>query len=244
MGDPQENQGSLVRGLFRLFLNCLTLVLLLATVSVACAYSLVFINPYVAFNRYPPPTLPPTLGPPTVTPTPEHYLPTVWTPTSTATPTETPTLTPAPTDTPTPTPAPTNSTPTATPTGAPFAVQTDSPTYLKNTGGFVNDQECNWMGVGGQVFDLNGNPVKLQAIHLEGQIGGLPVSMDSLTGSASKIGEAGYLFNLSDHPIASQATLFLQLRDTAGLPLSERYPMTTFESCDKNLLVVNWRQVR
>jgi hypothetical protein len=244
MDAEQENQGSLVRGIFRLFLNCLTIVLLLATVGVACAYALVFVNPYVGFNRYPPPTLPPTLGPPTVTPTPDHYLPTAWTPTPTFTPipTNTPTATPVPTDTPTPTPIDRTASPT--PTGAPFAVQTDSPTYLKNSGGFVNDQECKWMGVGGQVFDLSGNPIKLQAVHLEGQLAGLPMSMDSLTGSAAKIGEAGYLFNLSDHPIASEGTLSLQLRDTAGLPLSEKYAITTYESCEKNLLVVNWRQVR
>jgi hypothetical protein len=244
MGAEQDNQGSLLRGLFRLFLNCLTIVVLLATVGVAATYSLVFVNPYVGLNRFPPPTLPPTLGPPTATPTPENYLPTEWTPTPTSTPvpTDTPTPTPLPTDTPTPTP--TELLPSATPTGAPFAVQSDSPTYLKNTGGFVNDQECKWMGVGGQVFDMSGNPIKLQAVHLEGQLGGLPVSMDSLTGSAAKIGEAGYLFNLSDHPIASQGTLLLQLRDTAGLPLSDKYAITTYESCDRNLLVVNWRQVR
>jgi hypothetical protein len=65
-----------------------------------------------------------------------------------------------------------------------------------------------------------------------------------LTGSAPALGPAGYVFNLSDHPIASQGTLFIQLRDNQGIPLSERIPITTFDTCDKNLVLVNWKRAK
>jgi hypothetical protein len=100
------------------------------------------------------------------------------------------------------------------------------------------------MGVGGQAFNVDGEPIQGLGVHLEGTIGGLPIKLDSLTGSASALGPAGYVFNVSDHPIASQGTLWIQLNDTAGIPLSEKLFLDTTESCDQNLVLINWRQVR
>jgi hypothetical protein len=221
----------------RVILNCLTLVVLGATLVVGLIVLALFVNPYNPMNPFPPPTLPPTLGPPTPTNTPEIYLPPTWTATATWTPT--PTQTATPTQTPTVTPT-TTATALVSPTGFPFIVQPE-PYAIEN---IANDAKCKWMGVAGQVFDLNAAPFVLQNIHLEGQLAGLLVSLDTLSGSATQIGPAGYVFNLSDHPIASNKTLWIQLRDTAGLPLSDKFYLTTFEACDKNQVLVNWRQVR
>jgi hypothetical protein len=222
------------------FLNCLTVLILVATLVVAGIVAAVFFNPYMSFNPYPPPTLPATLGPPTITPTPEIFLPSTWTPT----PSNTPTAPPVPTETPAPptdTPAPTLTTPEASPTGPPFNLQSGSPVLTPN---IANDQACQWMGVGGQAFNVDGEPIQGLGVHLEGTIGGLPIKLDSLTGSATALGPAGYVFNVSDHPIASQGSLWIQLNDTAGIPLSDKAFLDTSDSCDQNLVLINWKQVR
>jgi hypothetical protein len=224
---------------FRLILNCLTLVILLVTLGVGVVLAFVFINPYSAINPYPPPTLPPTLGPPTATNTPQIFLPTSWTSTPSVTFTPTETETPVPSAT--LTPSPTLGTTTITPTGAPFGLQPGSPVAIPN---IANNDQCSWMGVGGQVFDLNDAPIVGLAVRIDGTLGGQLVLIDTLTGSAPALGPAGYVFNLSDHPIASPGTLFVQLRDNAGIPLSDRVAVSTFDTCDKNLVLVNWKQSR
>lgn len=219
--------------------NCLTFLVLLATLAAAVVVAIVFINPYVSFNPYPPPTLPPTLGPPTITPTPEIFLPATWTATPSRTPTPTNTATPEPTAT--PTPEPTSETPEATATGPPFSLQPGAPVLTPN---IANDLECEWMGVGGQIFNLAGEPIIDISVHLEGEVGGLSIVLDSVAGSAPNLGPGGYVFNVSDHPIASDGTLWIQLNDTAGVPLSEPVYLTTSESCEENFVLVNWKQVR
>jgi len=38
--------------------------------------------------------------------------------------------------------------------------------------------------------------------------------------------------------------LFLQLRDPSGIPLSSKFFLTITSSCEGNLLLVNFKQVR
>ncbi len=232
---PARNWGAVI-------LNLLTAVVVLATLAAGLVLAGVFINPYLPFNPYPPPTLPATLGWPTATNTPRIHLASTWTPTITET--AGPTLTPTATETPLPTQTftPPAETYTPTPTGLPFSIQPGSPIYMANS--FVNASGCEWMGVGGQVFDMNGAPVAGLSVHLEGQLGGQPFDLTALTGSAGVLGPSGYVFDLSDRPTASQGTLWLQLQDTAGLPLSDKLFLTTIESCEQNFLLINWRQVR
>ena len=220
------------------FLNCLTIVILLVALAVAGVYAVVFINPQIPYNPYPPPTLPPTLGPPTATPTPEIFLPSTWTPTPTRT--ATPTETPPPTLTPSPT-VEASATPEATATGPPFALQPGAPVLTPN---IANDLACDWMGVGGQVFDINGEPITGLGLHLEGEIGDDSIELDALSGSAPDLGPAGYVFNVADGPIASDGTLWIQVNDTAGVPLSDQVYLQTTESCEENFVLVNWNQVR
>jgi len=236
-------------GIVGLFVNLLTLIVVLATIGVGAVFGAVFVNPYLVdvVNPYlpvrlvPPPTLPPTLGPPTPTNTPEIYLPPTWTatPTVTATATATPTETPVPTATPTPTetPAVTN-----TPSGAAIVPQPDSPKFTTN---FANTKACQWMGLAGQVFDNKTNgAVTGLAVRIGGQLSGIPFDLTSLTGSAPAYGPGGYEFVLSDHPIASTKTLWVQILDTAGVPLSDKIFFDTSDKCSENLVLFNWNQVR
>lgn len=229
--------------------NLLTVLVLLTVLCVVAVFLVIFINPSSGLNPYPPATLPATIALPTVTPTPRQVLPPTWTPTVTSEPTQT--YTPRPTATLPPTATPfTIITPTFTPTttqtseGMPFAVGQGSPIAISSLP-FHPDEACNWMGVAGQVLDMSGAPVSTGVqIWLGGVLGGTLREIPSLTGTARQYGEAGYEIYLADHPIASNGTLWVQLLDQAGLPMSEKVFFDTYNDCEKNLVFINFKQVR
>ncbi len=226
----------------RLILNLLTVLVLLGTVGVGLLMAALFINPYLPINPYPPPTLPPTLGWPTATKTPEIRLPPTWTPTVTFTPR--PTHTPTATETPVATPTPEGGAAT-TPTAVSYNYEADDQIAMPN--GFINTLGCGWMGVGGQVFQVvNSTSVPVQGLNVQlgGTLAGVPKDLLTLTGSAQVLGPSGYVFDLADRPIASVNMLWIQLVDTAGLPVSAKVYIQTFDSCDHNFVLLNWRQVR
>ena len=126
----------------------------------------------------------------------------------------------------------------------PFAVHSNNPVRIPN---IANEDGCDWMGVGGQVFNLENKPIINLGLHLEGTLDGNPVSLDTLTGSALDIGPSGYVFNLATQPIASEETLWVQLNDGSGNPLSEPVYFTTLDFCDSNngtFVMINFHQVR
>ncbi len=182
------------------------------------------------------PTLPPEWTPtdtPTISPTPPP-------PTDTPIPTNTrpgPSQTPSRTPTSTVTPTRSGPTPTATRTRSAFnyELQNGSVTYLAN---FINGSGCNWFGLAGQAFDLNGRPIIGLTVHLEG--GGL--SLDALTGSQPAIGPGGYEIPLDNHPVETSDTYRLQLRNNTGTALSDTLVIKTFGDCKRNLVLVNFVQ--
>ena len=214
--------------------NILTLVVLLLIVAVGFVYASVFLNPYVSYNPFPPPTLPAILGTPTPTVTPAQALPTSWTPTASPSPEPTQTATPSPSPSPT-------MTPTETPLVPPFALQPGNPVTIPN---IANDDGCDWIGVGGQVFSLDNEPIVDLGVHLEGELDGQPVSLDAITGSAPAIGPSGYVFNLGTTPVLSEETLWIQLNDGSESVLSAVVFLSTSDDCNENFVMVNWRQVR
>lgn len=235
--------------------NILTAVfLVLSCVSLLCV-SAVFANPGVIPSALQPQSVPATITRlPTPTPTNTSLYPTfppTWTPTTptatstrevidTRTPTATETgfksRTPTRTPTKTRTLTPVGPTATKTPTRSTFqyTLQPGSPTYLAN---FANTAGCNWMGVAGQVFDLNNKQVIGLLVHLEG--GGVVV--ESVTGSKPAYGAGGYELPFNDHPVQTTGVYRIQLRN-AGSPLSDTYVINTFADCSKNLILVNFVQ--
>jgi len=227
----------------RLILNGLTIIVLLATVYVGFRFATILLNPQSSSNPFPPPTLPATLGPPTPTNTPAIRLPTEIPLTSTPRPL--PTIVPSATETPEATATPEftvtpDGSPAVTPEGdAQFELQTGSPTYIPDERG------CEHMGVGGKVYDLQGAPIVGLAVRVSGELAGTPIGpLDTLTGSAAdRFGFGGYYFELSDTPTASEDTILLQVLDaSSGLELSEQVSLTTFDTCEQNLVFVNWAQ--
>ncbi len=240
---PTRNVSSLVW-------NILTVLVLMAVVCVGLGFGMIFLDPYSAINPFPPPTLPPTLAFPTVTPTPLGVLPPTWTPLPTEEPTATntprPTSTPFPTETPFSLFTPTETaavSPTA-PLGMPYDLAPGSPVAISSVA-FPPEAGCNWMGVAGQVLDLSGAPISTGiVIQLSGVYGGTFVEKTSLTGIAPQYGLAGYEFYLGDKPIASNKTLWVQLLDQAGAPISEKVFFETYGDCERNLIFINFKQVR
>lgn len=154
-------------------------------------------------------------------------------PVGTATATTTPEIAPLPTET----------SPEATPTVAPtpparFVLQAGTP--LGTTNFAQPGRGCNWMGIGGQVFGLEGLPVTDLVIEVGGTLGGSDVSQLAVTGGTAAFGPGGYLVELAEQPIASEETLWLQLYDSAGEAQSTKITISTYAECERNLVLVNF----
>jgi hypothetical protein len=221
--------------------NILTILVLLTAVCIGSIFLMIFINPSSSLNPFPPPTQP--VLAPTNTPLPtlrDDILPPTWTPTPTPEATEAPT--PEPTYTLTPViPQPTDG-PQETLEGMPFVMQEGNPQYIPNI--YHPDAGCSWMGVGGQVIGLNGGPVLYLSIKLGGSLNGEAIELITISGTAPQYGQAGYEFKLSDQPVDSVQNLYVELLDQADLPLSEKYYFDTFNDCEKNLILINFKQMR
>ena len=225
--------------------NVLTTLVILSTFCLVGYFLVLFSNPQVAVNPYPPPTMPVLALLPSSTAT-QPSLPPTWTPT------------PRPTQTtrPTQTPQPPESTPISTATLAqaptlediedgdfPYDIQGE-PAAMANTV-FHPDDSCDWQGVAGTVVDLQGKPVVGVLVRLTGYYDGRTIDMTTLTGGASAwYGESGYEFILGFKPLDSSDVLAVQLIDQAMMPISNRIIFDTFTDCDKNLILINFKQVR
>jgi hypothetical protein len=248
MNNSSQSSKLKISPLISVLLNILTIFMLVAFLGVVCFFSAVFINPYSALNPFPPPTKSATFAMPTDTPQSLIVLPPTWTATPTLEPSATNTPAPLPPSTFTPTPFLFSPTPSLTftvpPEGYPYEVRQDSPQAISNI--YHPELDCQWMGVGGQVVDLNESPVTGLIIRLGGSLPGIGIlePLISLTGVALNYGRGGYEFTLADRPIASQGTLWVQLVDETGLPLSHQIYFDTFNSCDLNLILIDFIRVR
>jgi hypothetical protein len=66
----------------------------------------------------------------------------------------------------------------------------------------------------------------------------------TMTGLALQYGQGGFEITLSNEPVASENTLWLQLLDQQNLPLSPRIYFSTYAECDKNLIIIYFDQIR
>ena len=227
--------------------NVLTVFVLAVMFIVVLYFLILFIFPRSPLNPFPPALLPTSFQSPTPTNT---YIPleSTWTPTATLLPS--PSRTKAPTWTlpselvtpPTPTDTLVAPTITATSTLMPaFA----SISYIASTK-YRPDKNCNWLGVGGYVLGSDGKPLQFQEVKLFGTLDGKNIDFTVLSGmvTASVYGPSGFEFVLGDHPIASNQTLWIQLLDNTGKPLSERFYLNTYTECTKNLVLVVFNKTR
>jgi hypothetical protein len=227
-----------------IFWNLLTGLTITLTIILIGVMLLVFSNPHIGLNPFQPPTMPVPIILATSTSTPV-YLPPTWTPT--------PRLTE--------TPRPSNTTTIQLPTE--FIIPTNGPTMAVTPGtnlypyaidGQVNamanivfhsDGTCDWQGVAGKVVDLQGRHLVGVLVHLTGYYNGKTIDMNTISGGASAwYGDSGYEFILGIKPVDSISTLAVELTDQSLRPISERVIINTYATCDKNLTLVNFKQIR
>lgn len=137
------------------------------------------------------------------------------------------------------TPPTVNSTPL---TSFPFTIQNEAVTYSRHPNG------CTGLWLVGQIFNMEQQPLvcgplgrplpclPVQVISDEGS------SAIQFTGSAPDWGPSGYEFLLNSTPV--EAEFEVQLLNTNGQPLSEPIVVRTLASCDQNVAVVNFIQIR
>jgi len=230
--------------------NVLSLVMLLMTLCACLVIFSILQNPHSGLNLLAPSTLVPP--PATATWTPIGYAAT-WTPTVTLPPTDTstprPTFTLEPsstafvltTSTPNYTPTVTD-TPTRTPrpTGVPYSITV---TYNDSTL-FRTDTSCASMFIAGQALDAKNSPKVGLQVKLGGGVPGktLVPALTTLTGISPVYGQSGFEFDLQLAPVASSNSLWIQLYDQSGAPLSEQLKLSTYADCKKNLIFVRFQQ--
>jgi len=225
--------------------NFLTVVVLLGICLLAYLFLTIFNHPNLPINPFPPASLP-TLyqtATPTSTIIPQEA---TWTPTATIQPS--PSRTKAPTWTPlaqmvtppTPSDTPIEPTPTITSTLMPVSAKI---TYAASTD-YHPDKNCNWLGVAGKVLGTDGKPLQFQEIQLGGTLNGKTVGYLTLSGTAPAYGQSGFEVVLSDHPIASTQTLWIQLLDNTAKPLTNKIYFDTYVGCTQNLVMIVFTKTR
>jgi len=94
--------------------------------------------------------------------------------------------------------------------------------------------------VGGQVFDADTAPVIGLSILVGGTLDGNQVGSLAMTGMETNLGEGGYEVTLADHPIDSSSTVWIQIVDSIGNPLSDKIYFDTYNNCEQNFILVNF----
>lgn len=119
-----------------------------------------------------------------------------------------------------------------------YVVQPGTPTQVTNF--LFPDAGCSYLGIAGQVFDINGQPVEGLIVEVSGQLDGNEVLQLVLTGSSTRLGPGGYEIRLAERALASEATLSIQVFDLAGLALSDAIAFNTSDACDANQILLNF----
>lgn len=123
----------------------------------------------------------------------------------------------------------------------PYFLQQGTPLAAQN---FTHPEAgCNWMGVGGQVFDKDGKPVEGMIIELGGSLAGQPVSILALSGGAKALGPSGFEIALSSQPLETNRTMWVQLFDLTGKAQSARVGFNTYKDCARNMIIINFNEL-
>lgn len=143
-----------------------------------------------------------------------------------------------PTDPITPSPTPINFTPQPTeppPSPFPFALR-ENPVYTLN---FANTAGCAWQGIGGQVYDINGQALIGVRVHVFGS----GVDFTTTSGSNTLYGVSGWEVPLNNSLTGNSYTV--ELQSSGGTIISPQVPVQfTANDCARNLALVNFAQTR
>lgn len=101
---------------------------------------------------------------------------------------------------------------------------------------------CSWMGVGGFINDSRGDPII--GIHI--QIGGFADEeiREALSGQFPVYGESGYEITIA-RPVQNFTNpLWIQLLNDSLVPISEKTYFKPSGSCDKSLILINFKKIK
>lgn len=101
------------------------------------------------------------------------------------------------------------------------------------------------MGVAGQIFSSGGQVQTDILIKAGGDINGIPVLEDMTMPLAEPetdlaYGPGGYELTFSSAPADTDSTVWVQLFNLEGDPLSEKVFLITYDDCLKNLILMNF----
>jgi hypothetical protein len=221
--------------------NVLTVLVWLGMATLVMAFISFYQNPESRLNPFKPPqpTLVAAIFIPTDTPGLKQTAPSLIQTASVTPLPPTPTFTPSPTATETPTPGPS---PTATIDSIyPFIV-VNTPVAIN--GSAMPDHDTCKLWVAGQAYDLQNAPMVGITVQMGGYVNGKTLDVLSLTGTALQFGRAGYEFVIAEQPVRSRQSVWVQLLNQSRYPLSGKVYIDTEEDCQKNLILINFRQVR
>lgn len=119
-----------------------------------------------------------------------------------------------------------------------YILQDGGPFYLPNFN--HPEQACEWMGVAGQVFDLEAVEVAGLTIIAGHRFLGEVSHRNAVTGQSTAYGPGGYEILLADRPVETSLSYWVQVLDSEGQPLSKRILFDTYADCDQNLIFVNF----
>lgn len=91
------------------------------------------------------------------------------------------------------------------------------------------------------MVDAKNSPIIGQVIVLRGTLDGKTIEQQTVSGINKPYGESGFEFVLGNVPVSS-STLYVQLVDLNGLPLSDRISVPTSTDCTKNLVLVRFKK--
>lgn len=127
---------------------------------------------------------------------------------------------------------------TPSPTDEPvFVVQSGTPLQMTN---FIDTNAgCNWMGIGGQIFDVDGIPLTEFIVEVGGSLEGEEILRMGVTGDTPSMGPGGYSIKIAEQPIDTDDIFWLRVYSLDGNPSSEMINFSTYQDCDKNFILIN-----
>ena len=139
----------------------------------------------------------------------------------------------------TPAPAPTSNF-TAQPTPPPgspypFIVRDQGPVFTTN---FANSAGCAWQGIGGQVYDMGGQPLQGVNVHVFGN----GIDVFTTSGSNTLYGPSGFEVAVANGINAN--SYVIELQSAAGTIISPQQTVIFAQDCGQNLALVNFQQMR
>lgn len=124
------------------------------------------------------------------------------------------------------------------PSVLPFTLVDSGVIYTPNG----NSSGCDWASIAGTVMGMQGEPVNGYGVAIKDAEDETSLNAKVFSGSAVTFGDGGFELVLSGTPQAGTYTV--QLFSPAGAPVSEAYTVTTRDTCDENVAIVSFVQVR